>query len=242
MFSTAENTERNTERVEMSLPVRVEAREAHNTVWRELTHLESVSESGAGFYLTRLFEVGRILFLTLPLGRDLRRYSQDDEQYAVWAIVRHCHRTLRNKFPVYHVGTAFIGAQPPVGYRKNPLTTYHLGELKEDGFYAVTEDGQPASTRAQRRYTIPIEIYIAVFDAEENIIAHEKTVTENISESGAAVFSSLQLNTGDSVKIIKQHGGFSADAVVRARRVGKDNLPRLHLEFINARFPLDGIG
>lgn len=242
MSFTAENTERETKRVAITMPVRIEAREANNTVWRELTHLDSVSESSAEFYLTRLFEVGQLLCLTMPLSRDLRRYNFDDEQYTVWAIVRHCHRTIRNNFPLYHIDTAFIGKEPPTGYRKNPSTIYGLGEQKQDGFFAVTTNDQIPSTRRQRRYTIPIEVYIAVYDAEENIIAHEKTVTENISESGASVFSTLQIEVGNTVKIIKQHGSFSADAVVRARRVGADNLPRLHLEFINIRFPLDGIG
>jgi hypothetical protein len=43
------------------------------------------------------------------------------------------------------------------------------------------------------------------------------------------------------VRVIKQHRDFSAEAVVRNRRVGKDNLPRLHLEFVNAIFPIEGI-
>jgi len=242
MSFTAENIERETKRVAITMPVRVEAREANNSVWRELTHLDDVSETNAEFYLTRLFEVGQLLCLTMPLSKDLRRYNFDDEQYVVWSIVRHCHRTIRNNFPLYHIDTAFIGKEPPVGYRKNPLAIYQLAELNRDGFYDVSVNDQIPSTRRQRRYPIPIEVYIAVYDAEENIIAHEKTVTENISEGGASVFSTLQIEVGNTVKIIKQHGSFSADAIVRARRIGKDNLPRLHLEFINVRFPLDGIG
>lgn len=242
MLSTAEKTERQAERVALSLPIRVEARDVQNTIWREITHLESVSEIGAGFYLSRLFEVGQLVCLTMPLDRVLRRYDLDAEQYTVWAIVRHCHRTLRNKFSVYHIGVAFIGREPPVNYRKNPLAIYKLGKFKENGFFEISEDNRPVSRRKQRRYAIPIEVYIAVCDAQDNILAHERTVTENISEGGASVFSGLQLNVGDTVKVIKQHGGFSANAIVRARRVGKDNLPRLHLEFVNVRFPLDGIG
>jgi hypothetical protein len=241
MTSIAEKTERHTERIVISLPIRVEAHEVENPPWLEVTHLESVSNIGAGFYLTRSFEVGQLLFLTIPLERDLRRYDHDKDQYSVWGIVRHCHRTLKNNLPVYHVGVAFIGQEPPSGYFENPSTIYQLGEINESGFWEVSDDAPMPSRRVQTRYTIPIDIYIAVFDAEENILAHERTVTENISVGGASVFSALQLNVGDTVKFIKQYGNFTAEAVVRNRRIGEDNLPRLHLEFVNVQFPLEGI-
>ncbi len=241
MKSTADQSARRHERIGLSLPVTVEARDLSKKIWRELTHLESVSETGAGFYVSRLFEVGQLLFLRMPIERDLRRYDRDEEQYCVWAIVRHCYRSLQSQTSIYHVGAAFIGREPPYSYRRNPATVYTLGELGEDGFWQISENAVQPSTRRHRRYAIPIEIYIAVCDSDEKLLAHETTVTENISEGGAAVFSTLELEIGDKVKIIKQHGSFSAEAIVRNRRVGEDNLPRLHLEFINVRFPLDGI-
>ncbi len=241
MMSIAENNARQAERIVLSLPIRVEAHDFQNKIWREISHLESVSNIGAGFYLSRPFEVGQLLCLTMPLEKNLRRYDHDQEQYSVWGIVRHCHRTLKNEFSVYHIGVAFIGQMPPSGYRKNPLTIYQISKIKEDGFWEIGEDSQTPSTRHQPRYAIPIDVYIAVCDANETIVAHERTVTENISEGGASVFSALQLNIGDTVKVIKQHGSFSAEAIVRNRRVGEDNLPRLHLEFVNVRFPLEGI-
>lgn len=243
MTITLEKTERQAERIVLSLPIRVEAADLKNKTWREVTHLESVSDLGAGFYLSRPFEVGQLIFLTMPIEKELRLFDRDKDQYAVWAIVRHCHRTLKSTSSVYHIGVAFIGPQPPASYRRNPLAIYELGEIGENGWWKIGESVQPGANRRQKpRYTIPIEIYIAVSNAEETIVAHEKTVTENISEGGAAVFSALQLNIGDTVQVIKQHGSFSASAVVRNRRVGDDNLPRLHLEFVNVRFPLEGIG
>ena len=241
MKSAAENNQPQTERIAMLLPVRIEANDAHNQIWRELTHLESISDSDADFYVSRPFEVGQILCLTMPLDRAMRRYDFDAEKYSVWGIVRHCHRTLRNQSPVYHIGAAFIGQNAPVGYRKNPSTIYELDGAGHNGFPQIKEVAQTILPRNRTRFPIPIEIYIAVCDAQENVIAHENTVTENISESGASVFSALPLNVGDTVKVIKQHGEFSAQAIVRNRRVGEDNLPRLHLEFINVCFPLEGI-
>ncbi len=241
MISTVKKPVRHSERIVISLPVKVESHAFQNEVWREVTHLETVSDIGAGFYLSRAFEIGQLLFLTMPVEKDFRRYDFDKEQYSIWGIVRHCYRTLRNNFSVYHVGVAFIGQEPPVSYRQNPLTIYKLGEIGRNGLWQISESSRLMPTPRQPRYSIPIDVFIAVCDAEDNIIAHEQTVTENISEGGASVFSALELNIGDTVKIIKQHGDFSAKAIVRNRRVGGDNLPRLHLEFVNISFPLEGI-
>lgn len=241
MKNIAKKNGRQSDRIVTSLPIRVEGHNVQNTVWREITHLEGVSRTGAGFYLNRPLEVGQLLCLTMPVESHLRLYDHDKEQYSVWAIIRHCHRTLKTKSSVYHIGAAFIGPEPPASYHQNPLTIYQPNEIGENGFWRISETRQPVQNRRHARYPIPIEVFVAVCDAEENIVAHEKTVTENISESGASVFSALQLNIGDTVKVIKQHGSFSASAIVRNRRIGDDNLPRLHLEFINIRFPLDGI-
>jgi hypothetical protein len=236
--------ERHAERIVLSLPVKIEAYAFQDEVCREVTHLETVSDLGAGFYLSRSFEIGQLISLTMPLEKSLRRYDQDKEQYSIWGIVRHCYRTLRNNLSVYHIGVAFIGPEPPYNFRQNPLTIYQIGEIGENNFWQISVAEQLQPTPRHPRYAIPIDVYIEVCDAQndaENKPAPEKTVTENISERGAAVFSSLQLNIGDKVKFIKQYGDFSATAIVRNRRVGSDNLPRLHLEFINISFPLEGI-
>jgi len=241
MISIVKRPERITERIVISLPIKVEAHALQDGIWRELTHLETVSDCGAGFYLSRSFETGQLLFLTMPVGNEFRRYDFDKEHYSIWGIVRHSYKTLRHNFSVYHIGVALIGAEPPASYRQNPLTIYKLGELGKNGLWQISETSQAQPKPRQPRYTIPIDIVIAVCDENDNIIAHENTVTENISHNGAAVFSGLQVNVGDRVRIIKRHGNFSANAIVRNRRIGNDNLPRLHLEFVNVNFPLESI-
>jgi hypothetical protein len=241
MTSIREKNTRLAGRVALPLPILVESHDKNNKIQREVTHLESISKIGAGFYLTRSLEIGQLLFLTMPVEAALRFYDYDKEQYSIWGIVRYCHQTLKTASCVYRIGAAFIGQEPPASYRKNPLTIYQLGEIGENGLWQISQAVQTTPQRRQPRYSIPIEIYLAVYDSEKNMVAQEKTVTENISEGGAAVFSGLELNIGETVKVIKEHGGFSAEAIVRNRRVGQDNLPRLHLEFINTRFPLEGI-
>ena len=238
--SSAEKT-RPQEGGSVSLPVKVEAHLAENTVWREISRIESVSRTSANFQVTRPVEVGQLLLLKMPIKKDLRRFDFDKEQYRVWSIVRSCEPLPGNDLSIYHVSVVFIGQEPPASFRQDPQTIYKLHKIGDDGFWKINESRRGPDNRRHPRYPIPIDVYIAICDSQENIVAHEKTVTENISESGASVFSGLQLKIGDSVKLIKQSGGFSVNAVVRNRRIGKDNLPRLHLEFVNVTFPLEGI-
>jgi hypothetical protein len=231
-----------TERIVMSLPVKVEAQTAADEFWREISHIEAVTKTSADFYLTRPFEIGQLLLLKTPIRKELRLFDFDQERYCVWGIVRTCNPALRDNLPGFYVSVAFIGAQPPQSFRKNPATVYKLDKPGADGFWQITELRHGPENRRHTRYNIPLDVVIVVCDENDHVVAEEQTVTENISHSGAAVFSDLNLDIGDTVKLIKPSRNFSATAIVRNRRLGKDNLPRLHLEFVNASFPLEGIG
>lgn len=224
-----------------SITVLVEARPTKHKVWREITGLNNVSKSSADFYLNRYFDVGQLLLLTMPLEKGLRCYDFEAEQYQTWSIIKQSTLKTIGKSDIYQMAVNFIGKEPPPSYEENPANIYKLTQQNDDGLWDVCEGNLFPSTRKQPRYMISIDAYIAVCDENENIIAHEKTVTETISAGGASVFSTLDLKIGDKVKFIKESGGFSAMAVVRNRRIGTDNLPRLHIEFIAARYPLDGI-
>ena len=67
------------------------------------------------------------------------------------------------------------------------------------------------------------------------------TVTENISLSGAAVFTSLEAEIGSFVRVKSDQYDVSIIAIVRGKRLGTDGISRLHVEFIDRFFPLDGI-
>lgn len=242
MIPIAQKPESDSERITISLPVKVEAQTAVNEFWREISHIEAVTKSSADFYLTRSFEVGQLLLLKMPIRKELRRFDFDKDQYCVWGIVRSCNQALRDNLPGFYVSVAFIGQEPPFSFRQNPTTIYKLDKLDEKGFWQISELRQGPENRRHTRYNIPLEVVIVVCDESDNVVAEEQTVTENISQSGVSVFSDLNLDIGDTVKLIKQHSNFSASAIVRNRRLGKDNLPRLHLEFVNASFPLEGIG
>ena len=95
--------------------------------------------------------------------------------------------------------------------------------------------------RRETRHSIPIEVDIEVIGEKSDAPVIEKTVTENISRTGATVFTSLNIDRGRFVKITSEHYKVSIFAAVRARRVGPDGIVRLHVEFAGGEWPLAGI-
>src|SRR5947208_10384414 len=90
-------------------------------------------------------------------------------------------------------------------------------------------------------HTIPVELLIQVYGANGEISEGERTVTENISRVGAAVFTTLDVTPGQFVKVTSEQYATSRLAIVRGRRAGPDGIPRLHLEFVGGEWPLGGI-
>ena len=69
----------------------------------------------------------------------------------------------------------------------------------------------------------------------------ETTVTENISLGGAAIFTSLKAETGSFLRVTSERHSVSLISVVRGKRIGTDGIPRVHIEFVDRFFPLEGI-
>jgi len=80
-----------------------------------------------------------------------------------------------------------------------------------------------------------------VLDPDGNICDRETTVTENISLGGAAVFTAKPLDAGTFVRFVSERYQMNILSVVRGSRVGPDGITRLHLEFVDRLFPLEGI-
>jgi hypothetical protein len=95
--------------------------------------------------------------------------------------------------------------------------------------------------RRQTRFFIPEMITLEVLTSDGSIASTETTVTENISLGGAAVFTALNVGTGEFVRVSSDRYNIKIISVVRGRRTGPDGLTRLHLEFIDRFFPLEGI-
>ncbi len=229
---------RRAKRLPLQIPIKVESRDRIDSILCDVTRLESVSQYGAGFVLERAFGVGTLVKLTIPMPLKLRAFDHFETQYRIWGIVRYCNVGPSGN----QIGVAFIGKDPPRSYLADPSLRYKIDGVGSDDFWRVSQsaDGEKPKPR-QPRYSIPIDVSLAIFNEGGSIIAHERTVTENISSGGAAVFSSLPLKIGDRIRVFSQHANVSLDAEVRNVRMGADGLPRAHLQFVDTIFPLEGI-
>lgn len=240
------------ERLPLSLPVRVQCQETVQHQWVEMSRLIDVTPFGARFTITRPTEPGRLLHLTMPMPRQLRCFDHVEDQYRVWALVRSL-RTIPaegDKPPRYEVGVAFVGKHPPKSFLLDPKVRFEVASsATESGMWGVNERRDLSSQNVRRvdaprpetRHFIPVEVIIETLDEDGRVRASEPTVTENISRKGAAVFTSLNAERGSFVRVICSQYGITLIAAVRGHRMGKDGIPRLHLEFIDRQWPLEGI-
>lgn len=230
---------RSRKRIELALPVRVHCRETLDHEWTEMSRLIDVTPFGARLRLSRPVEAGRLLHLTLPMPRPLRCFDHVEDQYRVWSLVRNV--TLLEpgaaKGALVEIGVAFVGKRPPQSYETDPAQRYEVAQTTtESGLWTAKE--QPGSERQESRHVMPIEVLVEVFGKEPGVSQSERTVTENISRQGAAVYTTLDLSPGRYVKVSSEQYGTSVLAVVRARTTGADGIARLHLEFVGGEWPL----
>lgn len=238
------------ERVKLTLPVRIYCRESVDHEWFEMSRLMDVTPFGARFTLTRPTERGRLLHLTLPMPRQLRCFDHVEDQYRVWALVRHVTRhAQRGRWAEkldasYEVGVAFTGKNPPASYTRDPSTLYDADALASgESLWQLREldKGKAVPRSTDTRLQLAINFRIEVLDAEGHVVAHEDTVTENLSRRGAAVWTTLKVARGRFVRVSNVETGMSVMAVVRGLRTGPDGIPRLHMEFVDKQWPLEGI-
>lgn len=247
-----ERYKRKRERLDLSLPVQVYCRESEHFDWKEITRLIDVTPFGAGFSLAHTTETGRLLMLTMNLPRQLRCYDHIEPQYKVWALVRHVRQLPQegNNAPRHVVGVAFVGKRPPSSHEADPTRRYEIAaSASETGLWSLVElpeqpvvrDHLVEKSRPESRFTIQINVRIEVLDDQYNITETEETVTENISHHGASIFSALVIERGRFVRMTSLQQNISAMAVVRGLRKGRDGIPRLHVQFVDFVWPIEGI-
>lgn len=211
--------------------------------------MEDVSNFGAGFNLKRPVKRGRLIQVSAPMPRQLRCYDFLEPQYRVWGLVRRCVQISESPGEEsYAVGIAFIGKNPPASFEQNPAKLYDLSEREEGGLWNVVdadpnpdESDLPAYARRHSRFAIPETLVIELLDENGDVAASEVTVTENVSLGGAAVFTSFNIDIGSFIRVKSERLNTSIISVVRGKRVGADAIVRLHVEFIDHLFPLEGI-
>ena len=241
MSVTTMDAPRQNKRVSLSSSAVVKVKENKDSFWKETTELVSVSRSGAGFYLKKKCEVGRLVSLMLSIPKHLRCYDTEKELYRAWGLVQHCSPVFNGNDESFHVGVAFTGKNAPASYDGNPLQSYRVTGINEDGTWRIVEAKKDFIVRRFPRFQVGLEILLSAMDSKNTLITDEAAKTENISMSGAAVFSTLDIYTGDSVTFNSVQHNFSALSIVRNRKESEFEPPRLHLEFINAKFPIGEI-
>ena len=241
MSTLSNNENRRSERISLSLSAVVKAKPSRDAFWKETTDLISISRSGAGFYIKKECQVGQLLSLIMPMPRHLRCYDRDKELYRVWGLVQHCSQVSGDGNSGYHVGVAFVGKKSPASYAENPLQSYRIAGMSEEGTWKIVEAQTSFVVRRHPRFCISLEVSLSALDEDENIIFDASATTDNISLSGAAVFSTLKVDVGDSVKFNCRKHDFSALSIVRNRKTSEYELPKLHLEFIDAEFPIEQV-
>lgn len=238
------------ERIKLALPVRVHGREADGREWMEMSRLSDVTPFGACFVLTRPTERGRLLHLTMPMPRQLRCFDHIEDQYRVWALVRRVSPLAQGGGEPLRVevGVAFAGKHPPASYLEAPATRYEVDDLsKESNLWTLRalavekEAGGAAERSEETRLQLAFNVTVEVFDEEGRVSASEQTVTENISRRGASLWTTLAVERGRFVRVTSLDHGLSVIAVVRSTHAGPDGIPRLHVEFVDQQWPLEGI-
>src|SRR5207237_1338207 len=205
---STEKSRRLRERIGLRLPVRVQGRDSIDHEWTEMSRLVDVTPFGARLRLKRPTETGRLLLLTMAMPRQLRVFDHVEDQYRVWSLVRNLRRLdpETNKGAVVEIGVAFVGKRPPASFQKDPSVRYEIKNL-QTGLWNIEEESSEmlsevdsTDKRDDSRHTIPIEVVIEVFGDDDTSPQSESTVTENISRSGAAVFTSMNLERGRFLK------------------------------------------
>ena len=230
------------ERLELKLPVRVSCRETSDFEWMEVTRLIDVTPFGASFTLKRPTEKGRLLHLTIPMPRQLRTFDHAEDQYRVWAIVRHVQVSGQpdDKPIIFDVGVAFVGKRPPASYEAEPWKRYEIATSATESMAAAEESIKPLPPSDQRlhtRHNIAVDMRVEVIDERGQIAQSEQTVTENVSRKGATLFTTLKVPVGRFVRLSSTQYK-TTHAAVRAISTGADGIPRIHVEFVDQEWAL----
>lgn len=197
----------------MSIAVRVTGYDAPGTQWSEMTRSKELSTGGAAFDLKHPVGLGQALQLALPLPKHFRQYDLTDASYVTYAIVRDVAPSGDGQ----RVGVMFYGKHPPEGYEK--------------GVRQLLPTDQVAQRR-HPRYDLTLNVRLRRLDGGPGP-KEEWTVTENLSLGGALVRTGLPVMKGDTIGFETADGLLKTRAAVRNLAIGKDNVPRLAMMFVD---------
>jgi hypothetical protein len=202
-------------RVSLGLPVKVVGHGSDGASWSEMTHADDLSTGGAAFRLKHPVALGEVLQLALPMPKALRRYDLMDASYLVYAIVRDVGPP---DVGGARVGVMLQGKRPPAGFDKGVRVLLPSDRIQ---------------TRQHPRYELKLNVKLRRLDTTVGPL-EEWTVTDDLGPGGASVPTGLPIMKGDSVCLETADGAFKLRAAVQNLTIGKDNVPRLSLSFVDA--------
>ncbi len=238
-MSNTEQERRSLSRSPFSFSIVVKGRESSNEFWKETADVVNVSKLGASFNLRRECPAGRVVSLIMNMPARHRCYDLDKKLYRIWGLVQYCSPVQHDDEIEYQIGVAFVGKHAPQSYLEDPLKSYRVSGMDEEGFWHIGEAKAPFVARSFHRYGRAFEARVSIvgIDGEEGE-SDENAITENVSEGGTAVFSNLEAFAGDRVRFTCDEHNFSAICVVRNQQKREGDRSVLHLEFTDSSFPI----
>ncbi|PYS89078.1 MAG: hypothetical protein DMF62_08255 [Acidobacteria bacterium] len=207
--------------------------------WKEDAEVLNYASNGFGFYLDRECGVGNLVSITMQMPPHLRCYDHDEEFYRVWGIIQNCSAISGDGSHLYQIAAAFIGREPPDSYGEDPLQNYRICGVTGEGLWKVTESNSKFVQRQELRYWHKVELYLVLVGEKRGTLGGERILTENVSKTGAALITNLQLNVTDRIKLISEEFDFSSHATVCNVESLDDGKMRAHLKFIDGQFPVE---
>ena len=220
-----------------SLRASVEWREGDRTL-SEDTRLLGVTQRGATLELSEPPSPGHLVRLVLP--------TAGNSSVSLWALVWGIAGAQTAGRQTFTVSLLFFGTDIASNFAENPEAGYAY--VAEDGGLFRLQSypsgglaGTPWSERRRdSRLHLPVEVTTELLDEGGGVAARELAITENISRGGAALRTALPAPLDSRVRLTCERYKVVLDSVVRACNVGPDNITRMHVEFIDGQWPIDG--
>jgi hypothetical protein len=126
------------------------------------------------------------------------------------------------------------------GALEDTLPTTGIPSL--DGGGGPTPSSTSAPTPVDRRRVTRLDIFVNFVLRREGtlgtVLQEERTIAENVGRGGARVMTTFaSLSPGDVVYLEEVGGPFKTRAEVRGTYVGRDNIRRLNLHFLDSPAP-----
>jgi hypothetical protein len=223
-------------------PIRVEWQAGEETR-SEMTRLLDFDSDGAAFTLASPPEVGQLLRLTQPAAGGYVYGDSAEGSRETWALVWALVPACVGPSPRHIARVLFCGSDVPRPVAESNSETYKY-VLEDDGRLRLQRDAAragnspDANRRRESRIYLPYEVSAQVLGDENEVQDSVLAVTENVSRRGAALRTTLVLPPNSHVRLVCEAANLTLDSIVRASRVGPDNVSRLHVEFLNGQWPL----